>query len=88
MVSMSCLQYIGISGLKQVIRKIALQGFHHKDIASCGKQGVVFRGKLWDRFDGFRCHLYFYSECLYYFERVRISQMSIIKDLVKTKSLL
>lgn len=40
---MSCLQNIGISWLKQVIRKIALQGFHHKDSTSCGKQGVVFR---------------------------------------------
>jgi len=40
----------------------------------------LYLEEMWKETVGFRIRfqLYFYSGCLYYFERVRISQMSII----------
>jgi len=38
----------------------------------------LYLEEMWKETVGFRFQLYFYSGCLYYFERVRISQMSII----------
>ncbi len=52
---MSCLQNIGISWLKQVMRKIALQGFHHKDSTRRGRflMYIVWDQFSWRRMDGF-----------------------------------